>query len=266
MKNILKWVWSFLQGIIIIYVIVITAYILCKNKYGYTQFGDYTLYTVNASDVENLPKTKDGDLLVVKKGTDIKRGDIVYFYSIDEETYIVKSDVILEVKKDGNLSTYTINQDNPITISNNHLIGRKAVVYRNVGKFLATIEDSTGFLLLVLLPILIVFIYQVIVFIILLRNDHKENSIKQTNSNDENGNDIVNENKELIKEKEQEKQVTEQLPISEEREENSLNLEKETKTENSIDNPNNITNVEEDNNSESEKQSILSQDDDIEIL
>ena len=51
LKKILKWVWEFLEIIIIAYVILITSCILCRNKYNYTEFFEkYTLVTV---DVDN---------------------------------------------------------------------------------------------------------------------------------------------------------------------------------------------------------------------
>jgi len=47
LKGFLKGLWGFLQVVIIIYVICITACLLCKNKYGFTQIGDMTYITIN---------------------------------------------------------------------------------------------------------------------------------------------------------------------------------------------------------------------------
>ena len=62
MKKFLHWVWSFLEVVIIIYVILVTAFILCRNKYGYTQFGDYTFVNVDTRSERTINNSKKGDL------------------------------------------------------------------------------------------------------------------------------------------------------------------------------------------------------------
>ena len=47
MRKVLNWVWSFVEVIIIIYVVLVTMFVLCKNKYGYTQFGDYSFANID---------------------------------------------------------------------------------------------------------------------------------------------------------------------------------------------------------------------------
>ena len=41
MRKVLNWGWSFVEVLIIIYVVLVTMFVLCNNKYVYTQFGDY---------------------------------------------------------------------------------------------------------------------------------------------------------------------------------------------------------------------------------
>ena len=82
MKKFLKGCWGVLQVIIIIYVICITACLLCKNKYGFTQLGDMTLITINEDLQQYLPETKEKDLLLVKETkNDMNVGDKIYYYS-----------------------------------------------------------------------------------------------------------------------------------------------------------------------------------------
>ena len=61
MKNFLKGIWGVLEVLIIIFVIVITSCILCRNKYGYTQFGDYTVVTVDKVIAKHLDLVNQGD-------------------------------------------------------------------------------------------------------------------------------------------------------------------------------------------------------------
>ena len=71
MKKFLRLIWFMFEFIIIFYVIILTTFLLCKNKYGYTQFGDYTLASMNLLGEKNNPKAKNGDLLVIKNSIDI---------------------------------------------------------------------------------------------------------------------------------------------------------------------------------------------------
>ena len=51
-KRILGVLWDILEVIIIIYVIFVTACILFRNDYGYTQFGEYTLASLDKNDAK----------------------------------------------------------------------------------------------------------------------------------------------------------------------------------------------------------------------
>jgi intein/homing endonuclease len=82
MKTFLKGLWGFVEIIIIIYVICMTAFLLCKNKYGFTEIGNMSFFTINENLAEYLPETKDNDLLLVKSSEeDIKVGDKIYYYA-----------------------------------------------------------------------------------------------------------------------------------------------------------------------------------------
>ena len=111
MKSFLRWVWSFFEVLIILYVIVLTSFLLCKNKYGYTQFGDYTFDNVSLFDAKNNKNLKKGDLLIVKNSNDINKGDVVYYYAVYNENYIIKSGPVMEIKSDDYSSLYTIDDN-----------------------------------------------------------------------------------------------------------------------------------------------------------
>ena len=97
MKKFLKGCWGVLQVIIIIYVICITACLLCKNKYGFTQLGDMTLITINEDLQQYLPETKEKDLLLVKETkNDMNVGDKIYYYATANNEYIIKTAHIKE--------------------------------------------------------------------------------------------------------------------------------------------------------------------------
>lgn len=172
MRKVLNWVWSFVEVVIIIYVILVTMFVLCKNKYGYTQFGDYSFANIDLIAEKNVKDTKKGDLLVVKNSNDIHKGDLIYYYAVLNDNYIVRSAVVTDVKEDDYSALYTVSLSNTtINVASSRVLGKYSTVYNNLGSVLSVLESRVGFLLLVLLPIMVVFIYQVYEFIIMLKYD-----------------------------------------------------------------------------------------------
>lgn len=201
MKKFGRLVWSIFEVIIIVYVIAITAFILCRNKYGYTQFGDYTFDNVSLIDERNITAAKKGDLLVIKNSNDFKVGDVIYYYAAYNENYVVRSDVILKIDDDGYTSLFTIKHgDDEITVVDTRIIGKYTSTYKGLGAFLDVVESRVGFLFLVLLPIMIVFIYQVYEFVMIIRYERVDE--------DENDDDEVKKKVETKKEVKEEKIVT----------------------------------------------------------
>ena len=172
MRKVLNWCWSFVEVLIIIYVVLVTMFVLCKNKYGYTQFGDYSFANIDLIAEKNVKDTKKGDLLVVKNSNDIHKGDLIYYYAVLNDKYIVRSAVVTDVKEDDYSALYTVSLSNTtINVASSRVLGKYSTVYNNLGSILSVLESRVGFLLLVLLPIMVVFIYQVYEFIIMLKYD-----------------------------------------------------------------------------------------------
>ena len=80
MNRVFKWLWNILEVVIIIYVIIVTACDLCKNSFGFTQFGNYTIASVNEVNVNYLDDSKVGNLIVISDRKNINKDDMVYYY------------------------------------------------------------------------------------------------------------------------------------------------------------------------------------------
>ena len=169
MKKALKIVWNVMQVLIIIYVILITSLLFFENKYGFSQFGDYVIYNVNKLDTKNMSTVKDGDLLIIKTKNKLKIGDTAYYYAVHNEKYVIVNDVITNIRDDKDNYLYTVGKDIPIVISSTRVIGNEISTFPLIGKVLSVVESMYGFIFLVLLPIMIVFIYQVYQFLIVLK-------------------------------------------------------------------------------------------------
>lgn len=176
MKNFLKGLWGFVEVVIIIYVICITACLLSTNKFGFTQFGDTTLLTISDHMAQFLPESKEHDLIIVKnKSGDIVVGDKIYYYATADNKYIVKTAHVKEiVSQDGTTSLYKLDDEASSTIATTRVIGKYSTAYHNIGGILDILESKLGFLLLVILPILLIFMYQVYALIIVVKYGEEE--------------------------------------------------------------------------------------------
>lgn len=170
LKRILKWLWEFVEVLIIIYVIFITSCILCRNKFGYTQFSDMTFITVNDSNTKFIQGSKPGDLLIVRgQQTGLDKGDLIYYYITVDEKYVVRTGVIGSKTEDDYSALYVLNDEEKTSVASNRVIGKYVSTHPGKGSVLEVLESRFGFLFLVLLPILVVFIYQVYQLVIVAR-------------------------------------------------------------------------------------------------
>ena len=211
MKKFLRGIWFVVEFIIIVYVIVLTCFLLCRNKYGYTQFGDYTFTNIDLFAEKNIDNTKKGDLLVVKNSNDINEGDLIYYYAVYNDDYIIKSSPVMSIKNDDYSYLYTVDDSGPTSIVGTRVLGKYSHIYHNLGSILNFLESRIGFLFCVLLPILIVFIYHVYEFIMIVRYEKVEltmNSSGDENSESKKGkNEEENINKESLEDKKTEDNI-----------------------------------------------------------
>ena len=157
MKKVFKIVWNVVQVLIIIYAILVISFMLMSNKYGYSEFGKYVL------NVDN------DEFVVLKKTDDIKNGDMIYYYSVVNEKYKIVFSNINSINDD---KTYSL--DNGEKILKSKIIGKSCRKVPVIGFILNRVKGQVGFLVFVLLPILIVFIYHIYKFIIEINYGRKK--------------------------------------------------------------------------------------------
>ena len=177
MKKIGSWILGVVEAVIIVYVIFLTGCLLFVNEFGHTQFGKYTLIEVNKGQATLLDDVEEGDLLVIKDGSDIVKGNIIYYYSVINEQYFVKKAMVTEIKDDGFGAMYSIdvaNKGETAVVNDKKVIGNYVSIHRRLGKLLTVLESKIGFLFLVLLPMMCIFIYHVYSFIIILKFEKAE--------------------------------------------------------------------------------------------
>ena len=196
--KVVKVLWHILEVIIICYVVFITACILFRNGYGYTQFGPMTVVTVNDVNVNDFENISNGSLLLIKDSNSFKVDDEVFYYDIRDQKYIVVSDRIVNIE-DGKYIVDGVNENNEVVqvkLNNKKIIGKNYVKIGILGYLVDLLESRIGFLLLVILPIFIVFLYELIQFVIAFRTE--KNSVRNSGNNNTKMVDKVNYDDDII--------------------------------------------------------------------
>ncbi len=172
MKTVGKILIGILEAIIVLYAIFVIVLMLSYNEFGYTEVGDHTFVSINDQNITELSDFKEGDLISIKSKTynEINAGDEVYYYATLNDEYIIVKDKLLE--KDGNNREAVYNfEHNDSMVTYDRIIGTFEKNYEGKGKIYDILLSTVGFLLLVILPVLVIFIYQVYKFVLLVKED-----------------------------------------------------------------------------------------------
>lgn len=175
MSKVLKAIKSFIIGLVgcifFAFAISITVLLLNYNKYGLTQFGNTTLVVI--SDFITSDTFEKGDLVLAKskKINDLKLGEEIFVYRI-----ISNNKVMVEVGKIGEIypEENAVSFENGDTFSHEFIIGTADKIYDKVGTYLSIVESKWGFLFIVLVPCLLIFIYEIYALIVEIKYGAEE--------------------------------------------------------------------------------------------
>lgn len=176
LKKLFQFMWDLVEVLIIIYVIFVTTCILSKNRYGYTNLFGYTLVSVHQEDEAYIKDSKAGNLLVVKNDGNVSKNQYVYYYYADvadpnNEKYVVRGAFVTDTIKSDGGELYSLKDKEDPKISKARVLGNYSNQYAVIGGVLEFLETRLGFLFCVLLPIMIVFVYQIYEFVVILNYD-----------------------------------------------------------------------------------------------
>ena len=126
----------------------------------------YTPLTV-ASDSMS-PTFRAGDLIIIRKcdPQTLKEGDIVTFHTIINNEFALNTHRITEIQDLGGARNYVTKGDNNELadihmIADGDIVGKYVCHLAGFGKVMSFLSSSLGFLLVIVLPLLVFFIYQV---------------------------------------------------------------------------------------------------------
>ena len=127
----------------------------------------YTPLVVKSDSM--APTFRAGDLIFIKKcdTPTLKEGDIICFHTIIDNEYALNTHRIQKIEESGDARSYTTLGDNNNGIADTHIISDGDIVgkyvghLQNAGKVMDFLSSSIGFLIVIVLPMLLFFIYQV---------------------------------------------------------------------------------------------------------
>lgn len=165
------------KGVEILLSVVLWAVILLAALFAFT-----TLATRDQNSVSSIagftpmivesdsmaPTFKMGDMIIIKKcdTSKLKEGDIITFHTIINNEYALNTHRIESIQEVGDYRSYTTKGDNNQVsdthiISDGDIVGQYVTKISGLGKVMSFLSSSMGFLIVIVLPLLLFFIYQV---------------------------------------------------------------------------------------------------------
>ena len=127
-------------------------------------------YTPLVVKTNSMSPTFDaGDLIFIRKcdPDTLKEGDIICFHTIIDNEYALNTHRIEKIDESNGVRSYTTMGDNNNGVADRHIISNGDIVgkytghLKKAGKVMDFLSSSTGFLIVIVIPMLLFFIYQV---------------------------------------------------------------------------------------------------------
>ncbi|MDO4845812.1 MAG: signal peptidase I, partial [Oscillospiraceae bacterium] len=127
-------------------------------------------YTPMVVQTESMSPTFDAEDMIIIRQCDpstLQVGDIITFHTIIENEYALNTHRIVEISNENGIRGYTTRGDNNNGVDDRHIISDSDIVGQYVtrlpkmGKVINFLSGSVGFLVVIVLPMLAFFIYQI---------------------------------------------------------------------------------------------------------
>ncbi len=118
------------------------------------------------------PTLLPGDLVVaktVKDPGDLRKGDIITYWTVINGERVLNTHTVHEIYDGGGHRFFRTKGDNntavdPITVHESEVVGQYVFRIPGLGKVFDYLQTSTGFLLIIVLPVFLFFLYHLIQF------------------------------------------------------------------------------------------------------
>ena len=122
--------------------------------------------TVASESME--PTFGTNDLIIIKKcdTSTLKEGDIITFHTIINNEYALNTHRIVDIEENNGYRAYRTKGDNnqiedTHVIADGDIVGKYVLKLAGVGALMRFLSSSTGFLVVIIIPLLIFFVLQV---------------------------------------------------------------------------------------------------------
>lgn len=137
-----------------------------KDDGSVSNLGGFTPMTVQSDSMS--PTFDQGDLIVIKTcdASKLQVGDIVTFHTIIDNQYALNTHRIESIDELNGMRSFTTKGDNNDVadthiISDGDIVGQYVFKIPGMGKVMDFLSSTWGFLIVIVLPMLLFFIYQV---------------------------------------------------------------------------------------------------------
>ena len=137
-----------------------------KDDGSVSNLAGFTPMTVQSDSMS--PTFDQGDLIVVKQcdTSSLQVGDIVTFHTIVDGQYALNTHRIVSIDELNGMHSFTTKGDNndiadQHVISDGDIVGKYVLKIPYLGKVMDILSSSMGFLIIIVIPMLLFFIYQV---------------------------------------------------------------------------------------------------------
>ena len=195
-----------------------------KSESGLPNIGGYSLFSVQSDSMEPVFYTGDLLVIREYRGEDLEPGDVISFRSIEHGQYIINTHRIVECHQIGDIKTYTTRGDNTpandkTDVVESEIVGvysykseqkdgvDKGTRVKGLGKAIDFVKGTgeTGekwsltlnagtpeerrlnlsFLFFIILPLALIFLFQIYKFIVALNDAKKEKLMEEVKGNAE---------------------------------------------------------------------------------
>lgn len=144
---------------------VIVTFTMKGNGAEIPRLFGYSMMTVQSGSME--PTISEGDVIIVKETelSELEEGDIITFHTVIDMKSVINTHRIVEVNREGDMLQFITKGDaneeaDLSVVSSGNVIGKYCVRIPKVGLILDFLSTSMGFLIVIVLPLLLLFLYQ----------------------------------------------------------------------------------------------------------
>lgn len=178
-----------LWGVILIAALFAFTTLATKDTNSVASVAGFTPLTVATESME--PTFGTSDLIIIQKcdPADLKEGDIITFHTIINNEYALNTHRIVDIEENNGYRSYRTKGDNneiedTHVIADGDIVGKYVLKLAGVGALMTFLSSSTGFLVVIILPLLIFFVMQVYHLIMVVIKLKKATAEEMASEND----------------------------------------------------------------------------------